>query len=488
MALTRPQQVDDLLLKVAEWLDIPDHLAEQAILQYEDVATWLAAPGSPLHPYDPEIYAQGSFRLGTVVRPLLSNDEYDIDLVCLLDMEKESTTQEGLKNLVGDRLKARHDIKQRLEEHRRCWRLDYPRQFHLDVLPVIPNPERRPTGILLTDTDLVRWQKSNPVAYADWFRERMEPIFEEKRAALAQSLRASIEEVPDWQVRTPLQRVVQLLKRHRDVYFQEDCDDKPVSIIITTLAGHAYEGQADLGDALLGMLGRMRGLIQNRAGKWCVANPVDPDENFADKWNETPARREKFFAWLRQAEGDFATALGSRSLSEAAQRLGPVLGDTSLALAATSLGIPHDTVTAVKSLGATDVPELDSTAHRQSPPWPVVSLHRARLRSGVYGAVGGTKKLWDLTDRTVPKRLGLRFQLETNAPRPYEVWWQVVNTGREAAAARQLRGGFQKADAQDGDVHWESTLYTGTHTIEAFVVKDGTCVARTGVRRVRIRP
>lgn len=29
-----------------------------------------------------------------------------------------------------------------------------------------------------------------------------------------------------------------------------------------------------------------------------IANPAHPNENFADKWNELPVRRERFLAWL----------------------------------------------------------------------------------------------------------------------------------------------------------------------------------------------
>src|SRR5262249_15900286 len=159
-----------------------------------------------------------------------------------------STTQKELKQLVGKRLKKRSDIAEILGECRRCWSLDYPKQFHMDVLPAIPNIERPPTGLLLTDKELVRWQKSNPKLYAEWFYNGMKVIFEERKESLAKSYRTNIEEGPYWQVKTPLQRAVQILKRHRDMYFQYDQDNRPVSIIITTLAAKAYRNQDDLYD------------------------------------------------------------------------------------------------------------------------------------------------------------------------------------------------------------------------------------------------
>src|SRR5208283_1165134 len=130
MQNTLKDKLTELLVKITEVLDIPDHLHDDAVLKYEDIGEWLAAEDSKLNLYTPEIYPQGSFRLGTVVRPLSDRDEYDIDLVCHLRIEKEKVTQEDLKQMVGDRLKKRNDIAEILEESRRCWSLDYPLQFH----------------------------------------------------------------------------------------------------------------------------------------------------------------------------------------------------------------------------------------------------------------------------------------------------------------------------------------------------------------------
>jgi len=187
VVVVNKETLGTLLTKAAEALDIPDHVYEDATLKYENVGEWLSSDDSALKIYSPEIYPQGSFRLGTVIRPVSDKDEYDIDLVCHLEMEKEQTTQKNLKQLVGDRLKKREDLARILEAMRRCWRLDYPPsdqmpRFHMDVLPAIPNRDRRPTGILLTDTELTRWQCSDPKAYADWFYERMKTVFQLQKA------------------------------------------------------------------------------------------------------------------------------------------------------------------------------------------------------------------------------------------------------------------------------------------------------------------
>ena len=487
MSLTKPVKIDDLLSKIAEFLDIPDHAYEEAVLLYEEIGSHLGADDSPLRPHSPEIFPQGSFRLGTVVRPLANEDEYDIDLVCQLAIKKESTTQAKLKEKVGDRLKSRSDIEVKLEEFRRSWRINYPNQFHMDILPVIPDEENAPTGILLTDKDLFRWQESDPIAYAEWFYGRMKEDVEEKRAVFAKASEADVEEVPVWRIRTSLQRVVQLLKRHRDIFFADDFDDRPTSIIITTLAGHSYDRRSDVAEALLHIVRRMSEHIEKRSGQWWIANPIHPGENFADKWNETPERQEKFARWLVQAESDFAGAIESNSPDLAAKRLSSPLGPTTVTFASMSLGITANRSTGLSKFSTPQVPGLSGIDHCKPLRWSERLTHRASIRGGVYHKLLGTKQLWELTNRTVPKHVGLRFRLETNARAPYEVWWQVVNTGSEAKSDNGLRGNFFRGDESNQNVHWEGTQYVGTHWIEGFVIVDGCCVARTQRKYVKVR-
>jgi hypothetical protein len=285
-----------LLDGAVEVLDISPELHDNAVERYEEVGTWLAENGSPGW----QIYPQGSFRLGTVVRPGTPGGEYDIDLVCHLPLRPESTTQERLKQRVGDQLTAYRKWKQdrghtdgpeSIESRRRCWTLGYP-GFHLDVLPAIPDEDRPPTGIRLTDKDLWQWQRSNPIGYADWFRRRSElsrQILEKRHANVA--------DVPTWPVRSPLQRVVQILKWHCMIMFAEDIDNRPPSILITTLAGHAYSGEDDLFTAVRSVLDNMLTFIERRDGQWWVPNPAHKAENFTDKWNEYPERRKAFHAW-----------------------------------------------------------------------------------------------------------------------------------------------------------------------------------------------
>lgn len=332
------EQLGRFLNDAADSLDMPEHLRAQAEERYKEVGRWLADNGSPLQANDPVIYPQGSARLGTLTRPVTDRDECDIDAVALLQLMKQSISQQELKQRIGDRFKAHPEYRLILEEKRRCWTLNFEHGFHMDVLPAIPDAEGLPESILITDRELTRWQHSDPKGYADWFWSRMQVIFEEERRALAKALQAEIEEVPEWRVKTPLQRAIQLLKRHRDLHFRDDQDDKPASIIITTLAAWAYEGQPNLFDALVGMASTMPDHIESQNGVYWVTNPVNPGENFADKWKEHLLRRQKLLAWLDKVGTDLKALGDIRGIAEVTQAFGASFGQSVAMKAAKLLG------------------------------------------------------------------------------------------------------------------------------------------------------
>lgn len=322
--------ISSLLSGGAELLDVPTELHEQAVARYEDVGNWLGGTGGPAW----EIYPQGSFRLGTVVAPFGPSGAYDIDLVCRRELAKESTTQEELKGMVGEMLDEYLKIKadeggdgpRECAPSRRCWTLDYPGHgFHLDVLPAIPDRDHEPTSILLTDVNLRNWQHSNPIGYARWFRTRSEEML----AILEKLARAdNVAEVPEYRVRTTLQRLVQVLKWHCAIRFAADPENRPPSILITTLAARAYNGESDLFSAALNAVRQMPAFVEYRNGRWWVPNPVHEAENFADKWNEYPQRRTKFLAWLKDITAllEEVARMRGRGLDEVVVRLGESFG------------------------------------------------------------------------------------------------------------------------------------------------------------------
>jgi len=324
---------------IVKSIELPDSAYEKARRRYEDLGKWFDRTGSPVSAMNPHIFPQGSFRLGTAIRPIDESETYDLDLACKLreGISKESHTQEDLKKLVGNELenyRQARSIQRRLEEKHRCWRIEYQDElnFHMDIVPCIPSDERirkammesilttgleesvasiaSQTTVSITDDRKANyrqisseWNISNPEGYARWFEYRMDP---QKTMILIE--KAEIDKVPLFTTKTPLQQAIQILKRHRDNWSKESPASKPISIIITTLAARAYSGELDTVTALGSILEKMGSLIN--ATKPRVPNPVDPQEDFADRWYRNDSlhlRLEKnFFAWLNQAKVDFA--------------------------------------------------------------------------------------------------------------------------------------------------------------------------------------
>lgn len=311
------------LEQFAEDLDISESKYLEAKKRYEAVGEWLGKNDSPLSIYIPEIYPQGSFALGTVIKPMTNKDEYDIDLVCFLaKLKKESTSQSALKTMVGDRLKA-HDVYKRLldQEGHRCWTLNYANEFHMDILPAIADDVLRAKGGLLVDAILItdkqkiasgdpEWPKSNPRGYLKWFQSRQETVFVALRKQLAEAIKASVDDVPEYKIKTPLQRAIQILKRHRDIYCSRKKDAcKPISIIITTLAASSYKGQDNVYNTVYDILFGITDNAIKQAGKFYIPNPANPGENFADKWDKNPDLPKSFFEWVNDARTVFGAAL-----------------------------------------------------------------------------------------------------------------------------------------------------------------------------------
>ncbi|EOV1174365.1 nucleotidyltransferase [Vibrio fluvialis] len=383
---------NDVLNTILEKIELPDSAYEKAEKRYKDLGDWLHRPESTCGNFDPHVFSQGSFRLGTAIRPD-SEEQYDLDMGCNLrrGLDKSSITQKQLKHLVGHELglyRNARGIKEELAEKKRCWRLEYADglSFHMDIVPCLPESDTE-RGLLkrrmvenskfdeslaqnvsqlavsITDnTDPTyavvneNWRISNPEGYARWFETRMKTarlIINEREMRF----KASIDSLPYYQWKTPLQQVIQLLKRHRDTMFKNNEDSKPISVIITTLAAKSYKGESDLTSALNRVLSEMDDHISAQVP--LIANPVNPAEDFADKWYDEKSAQyrleENFYKWLYQAKADFSALCSSddtqRIVNAAQNGLGLKLDSNSVARI---LGIPAVTTKPTFAIQSSD--------------------------------------------------------------------------------------------------------------------------------------
>jgi len=370
---------------IAASIQIPDSAYARAEARYEDLGKWFNRSESTCSRFEPHIYSQGSFRLGTVVSPLNKDGDFDLDLGCRLrrGVTTDSHTQAELKEMIRVELEAYRNyrsIQNRLEEKHRCWRLQYKDEmnFHMDVVPSIPaHQERRMlikeamVNFSRTDSNLAEsvashagaitdnrdsnfrvktseWRISNSEGYALWFESRSALLIE--KIAMAR-----VDKLPDRNKHSILKLCVQVLKRHRDIMFENTPDTKPISIIITTLAGLAYNGEPDVDSAMMSIVENMERFVKPNGMR--IANPVNPEhEDFADKWPTPEGLRQdlegNFKKWITNAKevfSEFQTSTDQLLLEKrASERFRTVLDSDAMSeiIRNNRLRVKHQQITA----------------------------------------------------------------------------------------------------------------------------------------------
>lgn len=358
--INREQRERDIL-KLIEGLDIPQGLYEKAIGHYNAVAAFLQEQG-----IESDIYPQGSYSLGTVVRPYKESEDaaYDLDAVCEIKINKSDTTAEEIKKMVGDALKSDGTYRKMLqEEWDKCWTLEYADVngigFSVDIVPAVAeedivlknNLETEGVDFTVYDSQIAithkdgeryTWKTSNPKAYQNWFKKLNERFVKAERQRLAKRRdgrlyvlnEATVEKIPETQERSALQRVIQIVKYHADVYYTKGNikEYKSASVIVTTLIAllaqeadpslevfpllsyivgelEIYGENLSLTESAFAKRYENKNVIRRIGGQWVLRNPLNPSENLVDSWNQEPRKAQYFFQWIRILKKDYLTSL-----------------------------------------------------------------------------------------------------------------------------------------------------------------------------------
>lgn len=348
------------ILSIIRGLDISPTLYNNAVEKYHALGNFLNDNG-----LEAEIYPQGSFAFGTVVRPSVKDfsASYDLDFICQVTGSRDDYTPSGLRDKVESVLKSSKTYADRLKIDDTCFTIEYADVgeigFSIDIVPAVDESDRTKQRLILKSTspNLIatsisipkcsnergfQWITNNPKGFRKWFddinapflasskkAERMR-IFTENRA-----LYESVEEIPDALERSALQRVIQILKCHRNNYYAslEDGDKiKPISAIInvavTKIAEHCNPDYSvfELLNYVLSELAiygehqritekdftqryGFRTVFSRPAGKWYIENPANPEDNLADQWNNDDRISNVFFQWIGIAQRDLINSL-----------------------------------------------------------------------------------------------------------------------------------------------------------------------------------
>ena len=137
---------------------------------------------------------------------------------------------------------------------------------------------------------------------------------------------------------------------------------------------------------------------------------------------------------------------------------------------------------------------LADWSHRAEPPWPSrQTIYSVAVTGSYQTRRGGWSAELSSNKILVTERTWFRYRATTNVPEPFDVRWQVVNTGAHAKEVGGLRGReFSPSKGRGGSEPankletWEHAEYTGKHWIECFIVKGDEVWARSGPYYVNI--
>ena len=487
---------ETLYEKIADAINISEEMFDYAEAEYKKIAKWIEENSKD---YDIMIYPQGSFALGTAVKPYDREDEYDVDLVC--EYQKDyGFTAKRLKKTEVYSILTRYARAFRIKEKRRCWQVTYEhnKKFHLDVIPAV----LRGNYIHITEqlsSERYEYIGSNPKGYISWFQSKQRIRYNAIRTGIVANQKGiytygEIKPIKEYKIRTPLQKAIQILKRHRDILFKDDPNNlAPISILITTIAADLYRNEDTTSETLNSILSRAKEYVEEHKenGEYCIYNPSLPSENFADKWAEHPERAEAFLNWLDDAKRDLVDNFDStHSDVELATLIECALGRS------VSGYVFNDK----KSVVVESNENCEGNGNALVP-YKVQTILRAPQRQRLDSYPRGYRVI---IGAEVTTKSGLKYQYTNDGTpiekdseivfragvsgirKPFMIKWQVVNIGAEAASHNDMRGEFITKE-YDTFKHSEHTAYSGAHSIQCFVFKRGRCVAQSKIFIVNIK-
>jgi hypothetical protein len=317
--------IDTLLNGIGEKLQLNKSRRDKVEVSYRAVANWLSSDLDLFNGTDTDIYPQGSYKIETTVKPIKDN-EYDLDFVLEI---KEPWAKEldamAILDKVEKRMKENDIYRDKVERKNRCIRINYADEFHMDILPGYPCNYVGNTDMKVPDCNTENWKDSAPKGYAEWFEDRC-------RISVLLEKAAKIEPLPQdtpFQIKPPLKRAIQLIKRQRDIYFYDDDKNAPISIVLTTLAGAVYHGEDSAFTALRNILMSIKSMIEYSSTPIEVLNPSNSKEKLSERWDEDPKLYEHFRKFIFDFNNAFVELEASlnQGIDKVSQKLEELFGE-----------------------------------------------------------------------------------------------------------------------------------------------------------------
>lgn len=395
--------------------------------------------------YVTEVIPQGSFAHGTIIKPV-GNKEFDADVLVPIEEVYGWAAQDYVQKLY-EAFGRSATYKTMRSRGKRCVTIDYAGDFHVDVVPFVARSGSTYVTNRITDD----FEPAAPDDFTEWLEEKNRIT------------------------KGNLVKVVRLLKYLRDHKTRYTI---PSVTLTAALAHHVSENAKTLDpDAYKNVANTLRTLseelaVQVAAHTHSAPYIQDPGtgQNLADRWKDENYRtfRTVFTSYAAKI-GD---ACDETDYSKAVEIWRDLLGDDFGTVAESASLVAASSTKSISPVSERfldrdfNIPEhLNPGYHFKTVGYVVP---RKGFRDGPLPKRGGR----------VGKHRSLRFKVEgSNIPEPYDVYWKIRNYGEEAERANALRGDIHK-DA-GSRTRTETTSYIGHHYVEAMIVKNGVCVARS---------
>jgi|GEM_PF-1536995 len=430
---------------------------------------------------DGSIYVQGSFSTDTMIKPI-HKEEVDVDVVCVFDDEWKPGihVQPFYDKLVDVFSEGRY--KEITEEYKNVVRINYVNNYHFDIMPTLPLSNDNKGNIKAVDTNKSKWIDRAPYPYSQWFLQRSSLLtgksVDKNYTVIDKGLYNvikdmavdTLEKPSDYYTKPPLNRVVQLIKRARDIFFRDDEEFVPQSIVITTLVAEKYDGEMNLGKSLLDAATYFYNLAKSKMN-FRVSNPVYDKEEFTDKWHisqEFYINFRKFSYWL---------VYHVRNLFSDNPR---VIEKSVIQLFGSNV---YDKVSTSKFTSYLNSGLVLHNDRRLEQEEVIQDKYKMDLTSYVEIDCTYTNKRYNysknlrLSDKKmmVLPNSSLKFYVsDTDVQGQYEVLWKVRNVGHKALERNMVRGSIESGF---GDEKRESADFVGYHFVECYIVQGGKVVA-----------
>ena len=318
-------KLDDLLNRIAESLQLDETRIKKMESSYKAVSDWIDDDDGFFKDAEFEIYPHGSVLIGTTVKPD-GRVEFDLDFVIHLRMNRDDYDPAVLYDELKRRLMENDTYKRMLESKNRVLRLNYAGDFHMDIMPGCQESDFNVNVILIRDKKLVGTILSNPRGYGDWFNNKADSV---KNFLLEKAY--AMEDLPDqepFHLKKPLKRAVQLIKRYRNLYFSSDPENATSSVILTTIAGNAYDGEDTIFDTIDNIINRLSDRVKYGVGEFKVFNPVLPEEEFTQKWESNPILFERFVDFVKDFKVTWDTIKRDSRIDSSRKHLDLMFGES----------------------------------------------------------------------------------------------------------------------------------------------------------------